>query len=264
MKLNTRVTLFVLLVSLLLSACGPSEEEVNATTTQIAANIYETQTAEAPTFTPTPTVTPTPVPTDTPTPTPVPTDTPTPIPTDTPTITPSPTPGLEEIGVKLSDLPPTYEELPPEVMEFYAGAGFQSFFDSSFAYTSDDPVEVVMGFVDRFESEFEKSVFDNQIQDPEILAVSMLSGFGLSSLDDENVVDYMELSDLSDIGEMSAGISLAVDQDGAILVFDLISFRQGDIGVIMMVLYPYGQEPTADVADLARKVDKRITGLFPE
>ncbi len=100
-KKTSRILVYLLLMGVILSACGPSQAELDAQATQSAADAFATQTAEAPTPTPTPTVTltptptftPTPVPTDTPTPTatPIPTDTPTPIPTDTPTATATPT-----------------------------------------------------------------------------------------------------------------------------------------------------------------------------
>jgi len=96
--------LVILLLGVVLSACGPSQSERDAQATQIVANIFATQTAEAPTPTPTftvtstpmPTPTNTPTPTDTPTATPTPTLTPTPTytPTDTPTPTNTPTPTI--------------------------------------------------------------------------------------------------------------------------------------------------------------------------
>jgi hypothetical protein len=53
--LNPRV-IFIVLILFLLSACGPSEEELQATNTKIAAEVYSSQTAAAPkttnTFTP--------------------------------------------------------------------------------------------------------------------------------------------------------------------------------------------------------------------
>ena len=68
----------------MLTACGPSQAERDATATQAELNAGATQTAQAPTatLTPSPTATTTPTPTRTPTATP----------TDTPTITPTPTP----------------------------------------------------------------------------------------------------------------------------------------------------------------------------
>ena len=82
-----------LLTSAILVACGPSQAELDAQATEVAANIFATQTAEAPTptFTPTSTPTPTFTPTQTPTPTKTPTPTFTPTSTPTPTFTPTPT-----------------------------------------------------------------------------------------------------------------------------------------------------------------------------
>lgn len=76
-----------LVLFMVLSACGSSQEELDATTTQVAADQFSTQTAEAPTATQTPTNTATPTITNTPKPTNTPSATPTPLPTATPTFT---------------------------------------------------------------------------------------------------------------------------------------------------------------------------------
>jgi hypothetical protein len=83
--------LIYLLISVILVACGPSQAERDAQATEIAANIFATQTAEAPAPTPTPLP-----PTPTPTPLP-PTPTPTPLP---PAPTPTPTP--EPMGIAIT------------------------------------------------------------------------------------------------------------------------------------------------------------------
>lgn len=74
MEKKVCIILAGLLMTALLVACGPSEEEMQATVTQVAAELYGTQTALAPTATPThtPTVTPTSTPTATSTNTPLP------------------------------------------------------------------------------------------------------------------------------------------------------------------------------------------------
>jgi formylglycine-generating enzyme required for sulfatase activity len=64
----------VLLISLILSACGPSQEEMDVTSTQFAADLFSTLTAEAPTHTATPLPTHTSTPTLTPTVTATPPD----------------------------------------------------------------------------------------------------------------------------------------------------------------------------------------------
>ena len=94
--------LVLIVLSIFLSACGPSQAELDATATQGAADNFATQTAQAPTatatFTPSPTATatftPSPTATATPTSTPIPTLTPTPPPTNTPTPTTNPLAGV--------------------------------------------------------------------------------------------------------------------------------------------------------------------------
>jgi hypothetical protein len=72
--MNRKVTLLPILgglvVIMFLSACGPSQTDLDATATHVAADIFATQTADEPTVTPTYTITP--IPTNTPTATPDP------------------------------------------------------------------------------------------------------------------------------------------------------------------------------------------------
>lgn len=102
----------------LLSGCGVAPTpDLEATVTQIAANILATQTAEAPTATLTPTSTHTPTPTLTPTNTPTPTHTPTNTPRPTPTATATPTPTHTPEPTTTTDTPvpatPTPTTPPP-------------------------------------------------------------------------------------------------------------------------------------------------------
>lgn len=83
MHLKASFALVCIVAGISLAACGPSQAELDAQATKVAADIFATQTAEAPPPTPTPTLTPTP--TETPTPTPVPTPTFTPTPSPVPT-----------------------------------------------------------------------------------------------------------------------------------------------------------------------------------
>lgn len=72
---NRLLLMIFLALTCLLVSCGPTQAELNAQTTAVAASIFATQTAQVPTSTPTltPTSTATPTPTKTPTPTPTPT-----------------------------------------------------------------------------------------------------------------------------------------------------------------------------------------------
>lgn len=88
MKVRSFIYSVILMLGILLVACGPGEVELAATSQAGTAISYAaTQTAK-----PTSTLTPSPTPTSTftPTPSPTPTQTPTPTPTHTPTNTPTP------------------------------------------------------------------------------------------------------------------------------------------------------------------------------
>lgn len=258
----------IVLVMVFLSACGPSEEEQNATATQIAANIFGTQTAEAPTYTPTPLPTETPTPTNTATPTSTPTDTPTatptPLPTDTPTVTPTPTPDLVIIVPDIEDLDPSFEEVSPEMMEVFGGTGISDALGTSFAFISYQNFEFIFGAINQFSTQFERNTFDTQISNPQLIALQTLTGLGVTNLDDFRVKDYEEFEDLDELGDKATGYTAAVDQEGTILRFDMIAFRRGDIGVLVFVMYEDGTEPLTDVRELARGMDKRIVDTFPE
>jgi hypothetical protein len=73
MKTNPPLGLMILLLGISLASCGPTPAELDAQSTQVAADIFATLTAQAPTSTPTlsptPTVTPSPTHTLTPSPT---------------------------------------------------------------------------------------------------------------------------------------------------------------------------------------------------
>ncbi len=95
MKTNRVFIVLVCLLALIVLLACESEEKRNAQATEIAASIFATQTAQAPTVTPTGTATATPtetpIPTSTATPTPTPTATHTATPEPTHTATPEPT-----------------------------------------------------------------------------------------------------------------------------------------------------------------------------
>jgi len=110
-KIGSVCSILVLL-ALNLAGCGPSEAELAAQATQVAHDIFATQTAQAPTFTPTATATPTSTNTPTATPTETPTATATPTETPTPTLTPSPTNTPTETPVPTDTPTPTETPTP--------------------------------------------------------------------------------------------------------------------------------------------------------
>jgi len=114
---KTLLTVFVVLATVFfLSACGPTQKELDDQTTQVAASIFSTQTAIAEAEISEPTETLTPVPTETPTLSPTPTSTNTPEPTNTPSPTPTLNPlsreeTLAEIVLQVKDLEEFYQQI---------------------------------------------------------------------------------------------------------------------------------------------------------
>ncbi len=257
MNTSRAAILTLLLVAGLLVACGPSEEELNATATQNAANIFATLTAEAPTPTHTPTITPTPTPSPTNTPTPTATATATPRPSATPTITPTPTPDLSSMMLTLDDLPPGFEEVPGEMMEFFAGGGITGVFDSSAAFMLQDPFHFLLQVTNEM-SGFEANIFDTQASDPEVLATASLTGMGIPSLEDENVLAYAPIEELEEVGDLASGARIDVLVQDAPFTIYLVALRRGDFGVVLMLMTYVDTEPEVQVTDLAGILDQRI------
>ena len=110
MKIPFYLLIGVFLCSCIVS-CGPSQEQLDGTATDEAASAFATQTALAPTATPTLTHTPKPSPTPTASPTPTLTPTSTPTPTNTPI--PTPEVVMEDVGIQAYG-EPLYMQVPAE------------------------------------------------------------------------------------------------------------------------------------------------------
>ncbi len=250
MKTRAPFATILLLIGVMASACGPSQAALDATATQVAANIFATQTAQAPTATPTFTPSATPTATPEPTSTPLPTHTPTPIPTSTPTHTPvptpTPTPGLSSLALTSYDVPAGFaplsaEQLEPMARNLPQNAGIFGFSDEENGHT-------IIGYLYPVSGAAEQTAFDDTLS-------QTLSIFATAVGADTNLKN---LRGLDDVGEARAGIT-AVGKMGAVsLRWDIMSFRRGEVGVILFVAYPDGDKPAASIGDLARIQDKRI------
>ena len=266
------------LIGVGMAACGGSSQaELDAQATKIAADIFATQTAEAPPPTDTPTVAPTlthtpiPTPTLTDTPTPVPTQTPTHTPTSTPapTDTPAPTPtlapttpvtpiplaDLSDVVLTLDDLPPGFEVVPPEEMGISKESLSQEDFvvESLFVFLEAESFEFVMGFTTLLPTRLEQVGFDVGLSQPDFVMDSFIEGMGVTE-----VLEKDELPDLKDIGDASTGLTVAVDMDGIPLRMDVVVFRTELVGAFVVAMYLDGEEPVVTVDVLAEKLDARI------
>jgi hypothetical protein len=245
-KMNTQKTVMLvsLLISALLSACGLSPAEQAGTATQAAADNNATLTAQAPTGT----ATFTPSPTASATPTLTPTSTPTP----TPTITNTPEPTLttkqivSSMALTLDDLSPGFEVLPAEQilpMEQAYGEGA-----SGFGFQDPRSSQVVMGVLMPVIARVDQKQFDSLM--PQMLQ-SAAVGVGADS-------NAEPLSVLDEVGEAREGTSAVAKIGSLSLRYDIVVFRRGEVGALIFLVYPDGDEPAMTVADLSRVLDERI------
>lgn len=227
-----------LLVSTLLSACGLSPAKQAATATQAAADSFATLTAQAPTATPT--FTPSPTATTTPTSTP----TPTPTPTATPTLTP--TPGLSSLVMTLDDLPDGFEAMPADqmrAMEEAYPAG-----TSAFGFQDDKNTQIVMGVLMPYYSRAEQAVFDSMM--PEFVQ-AMAAAVGADT-------NSEPLPDFEEIGEARAGTTAVSKMGSLSMRWDILVFRRSEVGVLILIAYPDGDQPAMPIVELAHLSDERI------
>lgn len=233
-------------------ACGPSQEELDATSTEIAADIFATQTAL---------VTPTPTPTNTSTPTNTATATNTPTPTNTATITPTPLPDLSAARIILQDLPTIFAEMPLEIfgLDEEAPAFAELNLESIYAYAGaeEDSFEIILGFTALLSSAFEQTAYDVALTNPDLLLQTVMTGF-ISPGTDTNAVAELPLPELEDSANTSTGLTVTVIFEGGLLRVDFAMFRQDLAGVLIVVLYPDATVPFVSIHDLNQILKQRI------
>jgi hypothetical protein len=217
-----RIILIALLLTALLSGCAQA--------TLPPAD--ETVPEVVPTDTPVP-PTPTPLP---PTPTPIP-PTPTPVP-DLNTLLVdagfAPTTPLLPVGVKIGDL--------LEVTD-------------SISYDRSGSNEFVHTIVFPLPTQIEVAGFTLELAAPNytlLAIVAALNGAGIDS--------KIDLANPVIVGEISKGVTFTTNIGGTVMRADVVLFKEGANGAIVVVLRPDGVEPTIDAWTVAQKLDERIKG----
>jgi hypothetical protein len=242
MKTGKILNWALLLLVVILTACGPTQAEQDATSTQFAANIFATQTAQAPTATPTFTPSPTATATATSTPTPTATNTSTP--------TPTPTPGLSSAVLTIEDFPSGYYEIPQNTLremeeQYPEGA-------SAFGFQGEGGLHMVMGILSPLDSALDQDMMDPML--PQIVK-TMATVIGDSTT-------TKELSGLDDIGSARAGITTVTKMGMISLRWDIIAFRRDSILAILYIAYPEASKPEKALIEYATMLDERISGYL--
>lgn len=235
---------------MLLSACGPSQGELDATATQVALDIFSTQTAQAPTATATFTVTPQPTETEIPTATPTLEPSETPSPTEEPTASPTSAPDLKAVTLTLDDLPAGFIELPQESL----GVDQQAFPEGTYVFGFSDEIgsQIILGFLIPVPSRAEQATYDAMM--PQMIE-AIAAGLGAGP-------DFEELTGLDEIGETRTGLTASGQMGSLSMRWDAVGFRRGEVFTILLMGYPDGDEPAVPVSDLAQLMDERIMGYL--
>jgi hypothetical protein len=224
----------ILSASIFLAACGPSQDSLNATATQIAAWAFMTQTAAAPTAT----------------------HTPAPTSTATPTLTPTPTPPPSAQAMlrwQELALPAAFLPFPPENLGIEEGALAYSL--TSDGKTLDHPIAGSFLFADE-----ESMVY--------VYGYTTLLGTGVrvggfqwilenfrdwigGDFAEYPEYEFSDIDNLETIGDESRGASVTYEYDGVLWRMDEVAFRVGGIGAFTFLRRPEGVSPGVDIGQLA-------------
>jgi len=228
--------LFLLLTAVLLSACGPSPEELAATSAA--------ETAAAATSTPA--ITPTSAPTLTP----------------KPTLTPTPTPVPEPDSKAMlkwreAGFPDGFFAIPPGMRGVEEGANAFSLIaddgslleytiSGSFAFNDDfdDPSQMIYGYSVLLPTAKDRNTFDTL--DADTLRAVMSNGFGVS-FDSVSVI-----VGAGNIGDHSAGVTTEYNRQGELWQVGFVSFRVDDIGAWVFIRNEAGVPSPVSIAQVAR------------
>lgn len=182
-----------------------------------------------------------------------------------------PTPSASTITLK--DLPPGFRELPPEI-----AAALSSRLDllsqqigqgnlkpeNFFAFVNPQDFQVVFGFTNKI-PQLQQASFDasmQQLSQPEVQK-RMLTQLQerVKLIGEIKVTDYRTLPDLTDIANVSTGITIGLETRGQPLRMDIAAFRRDATGGFTGVMYPLDKQPKVGIGEVARKLDGRIVQL---
>ncbi len=210
--------------------------------------------------------TPTPTPTSTPTPTATPTITPTPTATRTPlpTATPTPALGVDASGVVIrqSDLPAGFVEIPseeiaPSTEPAVAGCEYGCDIQALSTFMNPESLEIVVGMTVLLTTTMDQVGFDTAMLNPEVAGEGFMMGLAMAAPENVEPMEYGELPGVENIGERSGGITAVIDYQVFVMRMDMIMLRRGQIGVLVIVMYPEGEQHSVSVYDMARLLDER-------
>jgi hypothetical protein len=211
----------ILIISLLVGCESPTTSDIGTGNEQIETAVEATQVP----------------PTETPVP---PTDTPVPTPTETPI------PTFEEV-IKAAG----FESVDPLIPVGFKLGEMLDVQDSQ-SFAKDSVSEFVHVIVFPLPTDIEKTGFGLELAQPNIILeaiVMALQGAGIEAKADMSG---------QQVGDQSKGVTFTSNIEGATARLDVVLFQRGDVGAIVVVGRPDGNEPSINAFEVAQKLDEKI------
>ncbi len=193
----------------------------------------------------------------TPTPTLTPTPTNTPTPSRTPTLTLEPPPDNSWARLTLDDLPPGFTEIPSD--DFLAAMGEVGeeslVFEDAYIFLDIERFHILMGFTVLITSQGEQAGFDLILRQPDIMAELFV--IGLEEEGEDEILSQEAIADTEGLGDAANHFRIVADMDGTPMLMDVLIFRQGSAGVILILMYEDGDVSAVDVVELGSLIESR-------
>jgi len=159
-----------------------------------------------------------------------------------------------DVTLRLEDLPPGFRAMPPADLAKLKEDLSQDEInvENVFAFVAQEQFQLIMGITTRLETVQQQQQFDELLRDPEKLKALLAE-----NLQDTNVPPQA-LNNVSDIGDVAAGVSLQVDLDNLLARLEILVLRKNQMGAFVFVLYREGQRPLYPIAEVGRQLDQRV------
>ncbi|NIS81889.1 MAG: tetratricopeptide repeat protein [Anaerolineales bacterium] len=238
--MRKRWTVMLTILILALTACEPTQDEIDAHGTEVAGSIFETQTAQAKLATATPTLTPS----ATPTPTESPSDL---LPRDQ---------NFSLHALRLNDLPPGYALATEDVQNLLERGlpGFPYQVERIYGFRNESTTELVAGLHVLLPSEDERVELDQYLAE---ITRQLLSKFTVS--DKIAFQDIEEIKGLAELGDAITGYTTVSQFGEDTFRFNIIGYRRGVIGLWISVTHLDGETSQVSLNGLIETIDSRIT-----
>lgn len=159
-----------------------------------------------------------------------------------------------DVTLRLEDLPRGFTAMPPaELAKLKEDLSQDEInVENVFAFVAQEQFQLIMGITTRLETVQQQQQFDELLRDPEKLKALLAE-----NLEDTNVPPQ-PLNNVSNIGDVAAGVSLQVDLDNLLARLEILVLRKNQMGAFVFVLYREGQRPLYPIAEVGRQLDRRV------